>query len=392
MFFEKTSVFFVGRIYFSAKGGFDALFLEECRNLSIKVYDIAKTEECINGSVKNKDIKFLMKAASKSGMEIEILARYGFPYIFYKYRKRIGIPIGLLFASIIVAFLSSMIWSVEIRGEINIPNEEIIKILERNGVSKGSFVDTVQCRDVEFALYEEIEQLSWVSVYIAGSRVFVEIKERPETVGIEERSIYSNIIASKDGEIVRANIYQGEGELYPGTAVQKGDLLVSGTIKFADETEKQIRAKADIYARTYTHINSSTAKRINASRIVENKNRFSVYFFGLILPWADNDDQLKNFENKYLFESLDIVFPVGTIRNNFMLLENSEIMLTDRQALLIAFYDYSESSMFLYKNSEVLEREINIIVDSQITIESKYLCIENIAEEKIITATADNSK
>lgn len=392
MIYNRLTEFLIGRIDFTVEEGFENLFFQECKARKLKLYSVKADNKTISGAVQYSDFHLLSDIAVKSGMKLYVKGRYGLPYIFYRYKKRIGVPIGLFLAVLVTALLSSVIWSVEVNGEAEIPEEKIYEILENCGASIGSFRATLQCKDIEFALYNEFEQLSWVSVYIAGSRMFIEIKERPETVGIDEREIYSDIIASKDGEIIRADIYKGEGKIYPGTAVLKGDVLVKGETISEDETVKYVRSEADIYARTYTNINSSAAKTITASKILDMKNTYSLYFFGLNIIAPKIPDCDKVYTDMYLFDSLDIVFPVGIIRYFSCSMTPTQIELNDRQALLMAFCDFSKASMVLYKNSEVIERTVNLYVDSQITIESKYLCVENISEEKIIAATKNSKK
>ncbi|MBR3768410.1 MAG: sporulation protein YqfD [Clostridia bacterium] len=378
-----------GKITFSVKNGFCDLFLAECRKSGIPLFDIIKTDEGLKGFVRQKDLKALMKVCEKSGMELSVLSRKGLPNMFFRYRRRLGVPIGVLLFFCIIWVLSSMIWSVEITGLQKIPEETVVSLLEATGISKGVFSESLQCDDVEFFLANNLQELSWVSVYVAGSRVFVDIRERVDETEITDAKNYSNIIAAKDGEVIRADIYEGEGKIYPGTPVIKGDMLVNGVVTFTDGSVKFVNSEADIWARTQNHISSSSAMNITAEKTVVCKDRYSLYFFGIKIPFGKSDKAENFTESKYFFESADIVFPLGVIRENFYELTPNQIEISDIKAALIAFSDFSKASMKLYGEAKILERDIKMYYSSQISIEAKYLCEENIALEKSFTVNSE---
>lgn len=383
---ETFSEFLTGKIRFNAVNGFHELFLSNCKKNGVYLFDITKTELGLSACVKYSDVDLVYFAAEKSGMEIEVVKRSGMPHLFFKYKRRFGIPVGLFIGILITSVLSSTVWSVDISGYENIPLETLEELLRDVGIEKGCFGKNVNCDDAEAYLENKLEILSWVSVYRIGSRVFVEVREREEQITGADKLLYSNIIAAKDGEIVKANIFTGEGKFYPGSAVVKGDLLVNGVITMRDESVKFVNSDAQIIARTYNTVNCSAPKEFTAIKPVNCKNRYVLYLFGVAVPLGTSC-KVDNFtDNNRFFDSGNVTFPVGIIRENYFSLEQTEVVLDDIQTALLAFCDFSKSSLEIYENAEIEDSKIDVnYTDSQVFIEARLVCYEDIAEKKYFT-------
>lgn len=383
---EKLSEFLTGKVSFNATNGFSELFLSNCKKSGVYLFDITKTELGLSACVKYSDMDLVYSAAEKSGMELEIIKRSGMPHLFFKYRRRFGIPVGLFVGILITSVLSSTVWSVDISGYENIPLETLEELLRDVGIEKGSFGKNINCDDAEAYLENKLEVLSWVSVYRIGSRVFVEVREREEQITGADKLLYSNIIAAKDGEIVKADIFTGEGKFYPGSAVVKGDLLVNGVVTMRDESVKFVNSDARIIARTHNTVNCSAPKEFAALKPVNCKNRYVLYLFGLSLPLAALCKADNFTDNNRFFDSGSVTFPVGIIRENYFSLEETEVLLDDIQTALLAFCDFSKASLEIYANAEIEDSQINInYTDSQVFIEARLVCYEDIAEKKYFT-------
>lgn len=383
---EKIKRFIKGTVFFTAENGFSELFLERCKKLGLSLNCIEKNDSGISAFVNYKDMKYVFEAAKKSGTEISVLSRNGLPHIFTKYKRRFGIPIGLLIGIFITAVLSSVIWSIDISGNEKIPTETVESLLKEVGIEKGCFRESINCDDAEFYIYNRLESVSWISVYVAGSRMFVEMREREEIKPSEEKEVYSNIVASKDGEVVRADIFTGVGKIYPGSAVLKGDLLVSGVVTMRDESVKFVDSSAYISARTKNTVSCIGAKKFTTEKIINCKDRYFLYFFGVPIPLS-LPCKYENFTTDgYFINAGDIILPLGVIRENRYSLGESEIILNEDEAALITFYDFSSASLELMENAQIINSDLNInFTDSQVFIDADFLCIENIAQRKIFT-------
>ncbi len=384
MFKRKFSEFIFGLLHFRATEGFREEFLSECSKRKIIIEDLETSEEGLCGYIQYLYRESLFEAAKSSGMRIEILSRYGLPDFVIRYRKRYGVPLGILIFVILSAVLHSVIWTVDISGTENIPREEIIETLDNAGVREGAFSDTIDCKEAEYILYKAFPGISWTNVHIIGSRLYVDIREVQHTEEIKEKQ-YSNIIAGKDGEIINAEIFCGEGKIYPGTAVVKGDLLVSGIINHRDGSVKFVDSEAKIFARTNNFISSRMPLKFSALRPDKCKEYYLPEFFGVSLCDVLNVKNKAFTINRCYISDSDVVLPVGIARVFLFGFSEEEIKLNESQALLLCFRDFALSALKLYKRTEVIESDITADISDGAEISGSFLTIEDIALKKAFT-------
>ncbi len=384
MLSERISDFVFGCVVFCAQGGFCEEFISECSKRKIVICNLKRNGGKICGSVHYHDMESIFSAGEKSGMEISITSRKGLPDFIIRYRKRFGIPLGLLIFTLITAVLHSVIWSIDITGLEKIPEEEIVSVLENSGIKTGVFSEAVNCKELEYSLYDTFDDISWVNVHITGTRMFVDISEVKEKEHLKTED-YSNIIALKDGEIINAEIFCGEGKLYPGTAVVKGDLLVSGIVNHRDGSVKFVDSEAKIFARTKNFVSSTIPLSFSVKKLGVCKDIYLLSFFGVRLPLGISVKADSFTENRYYFSNPGVIFPIGLIRKHTYSFEEEEICLEEKSALLLTFRDFSLSVLKVYKNCEILSKSISVKFSGNAEIYGDFLCVEDIALKKSFT-------
>ena len=122
------------------------------------------------------------------------------------------------------------------------------------------------------------------SVNIIGNRAYVEIFEREVLSETDGDFLYSDIVASKDGEVLKADVFQGQSAVKDGQTVKKGDVLVKGEVVMKEEKVRYTESKARIIARTQNSVSISSAKTLYADAVNERKNYYSICFFGFTVP------------------------------------------------------------------------------------------------------------
>lgn len=380
---EKIKRFARGYVNFTLTDGFPETFFYECKKRGVSLYGVSSSESGISVAVKKDKLSLLCDCVNKAGMEIHINKRSGIPYIIARYRFRIGIPIGFFLGFIIFLFLTSVVWSIEISGNEAVSEYEIIQVLNENNVKQGSFTENIDCKAVELELREKIEGVLVATVNIFGCKIFVDITEGIAAPEIIDEKQYTNLIASKDGEIVRFDVFEGDGELSVGMPVVKGDLLVSGVETLKDNTIRYVHAKALVLARTSTVISTNTALTFNAQKISRFSERYLFYLFGLKIPLWFSSDGKNIYENRYFADTSDTVFPLGVIRESASDFEAVQINLTQEQGRLICLTDFALKTVEELFSAVIVETQPFFTAGNQIKIESKYICEEDIVEELV---------
>lgn len=370
-----------GTFEFDAVDGFPELFLAACRNNNITINDLVVESDSVHGRCEDRYLSELKRCAAKNHMELTVRNRKGLPYILHRYRQRIGVPVGILLAGMLLLFLSMYVWEIEIIGNASVPDKEILELLEGQGVVLGSPLKNINAEHLAYCIETGINKISWAAVNIYGSKVTVELRERVENLPVENEKAYSNLVAKANGELVRADVYKGYSEILPGDPVVKGDLLVSGVIPL-NEGNKFVRSEADITARTRTFTKTWCLTNRPVSHIVRCKENYLLNFFFLHLPAGIPSKKNSGTVNVYSFTSGDTVFPVGVSVENYTEFEERVPEKNKRRALLRCFSDFSVKFSYRYIDSEIEKIDIEIKTNGNVSAASECICVENIAEER----------
>lgn len=372
-----------GRVAFRAEGGFPDLFLEECASSGAVLDEVKQDRGGLCACADERSFPLAGRAAERSGMSLTVTRRAGLPHLLRRYRRRVGVPVGILLGAVLLAALSGRVWEVTVTGNERVGGEEILDVLAELGVSPGVRTSGLDVKSAERGVQERLPQLSWIAVNLVGSKVTVEVREMIETPEMTDERDYANIVAAQDGLIVRADVLEGSGQPVVGSAVVKGDLLVSGIIEMRNGFQRFVNAKAVIKARTRTELSAQCPRKFTAERVAARREVPRIGFFGVCLPLRI---PLKNSETEtsdYLLRSRTTVFPVGVLFERCVLYENREIALSGKEATLVCFSVFSGQAYERYREAELLRREIAVAVkNGAAVVSAESECVEDIGERQ----------
>lgn len=392
MLFSEVGKFISGRVYFTASEGFPGELMNACVKNNVKLLDVTVYSDKITAAVDYKDFDALLNLSRSVGMAVEVHRRYGIKHIFHKYRFRWGIPAGAALFFAILMFLSSMLWSVEVRGLTVMKEEAFLSFLDEIGIRKGIFLRNISCNEIEAEAQRIHSGISKVTVNLVGTKMFIEVHERVVPLEITGENSYCNVVAAMDGEVLSADILAGVGKVKAGDAVLRGDELASGVLPLPDGSVRYVKADAVIRARTHNYISCSVAVRLNVKEVVRTKDRYGVEFFSLKLTPAQKETAGASFSSAAKFlRTFHTVFPIGTVRTRETLFQDKTLLLTADMAKLICYTDVALYGAFLPETKEPAERQIRFHSTGGIGIDADFICEENIAVQEFFepNMTAD---
>ena len=174
------------------------------------------------------DHRVLSRAAEKLDCTIEIVRREGAPYTLAKLRHRQALAVGIAACGAAVLIGSFFVWDIQIAGNETVPREVILRSLENNGVHRGCFGFALNGEDIRNHVLLEIPELSWVAVNVSGCRANVEVRERRTAPKPLDRKTPCNLVARRDGLVLRVQALGGVPQVLKGMSVTEGQLLISG--------------------------------------------------------------------------------------------------------------------------------------------------------------------
>ena len=380
MIVERVREFLSGRVVFTATGGFPSLLLEECAVRKTVLRDVEQKNGCVTAWVSEKDYRRVKQAAEKAGMTLAPQKVTGLPLLARRCRARAGIFAGLLAGALLLWYLSGGLWELRVTGNETLGAEEILDALAEEGIRAGARTARLDCAEAERQMQARLPRLSWIAVNITGCRATAEVREATEPPETPPEGEYANVVAARDGVILRADVLSGEGQPKIGEAVVKGDLLVSGVVEMNNGRYRLTEAKAVIEALTKTEL-SLTAQSVFPAQVPEHRRTvYAVRFFGVRLPLGLPTPEGEAETGSRLLQSRRTVFPVGTERDVAVTFSERPVTLDEDRTRLLCFATFCEQAAERYREAKVLRRSIVFFPEEEgCGVVAKYECVENIA-------------
>ena len=116
-------------------------------------------------------------------------------------------------------------------GNESVTDGEIILALAEEGFEIGDFWFNIDKGEIETSFLLNNKKISWININRRGSVAYVKVIESDVNHSApDDRTGYSNIVASSDCVIEEITVKQGTAMVKPGDVVKKGDILVAGVM------------------------------------------------------------------------------------------------------------------------------------------------------------------
>lgn len=309
MFLVRLFRFLSGYVEFKVSGGFLERFLNLCNVNGLNLWDVRRSENGIHAITDIKSYKKMHTCARRTGSVTKVVKKKGAPFLLHRYRHRVGVLIGLAVFGVVMAVLTSFIWTVEVEGYQSLKPEEVLSYYETQGLKKGVWRRDLDLNNLENKGMADIPELSWISINLYGSKAVIELRESVAAPQRIEKEKPCNIKARVDGQILWINVFDGYAAVKDGDSVVKGDLLVSA-VNESETTGIAFykHAHASVLARTEHVLTEEIAGTEEVRNYTEKvKKRSYITFFGLKIPLG----LTKPPEGQYELEEADQQVKIG---------------------------------------------------------------------------------
>lgn len=381
----RTVNYLKGSVLLEAEGKFPERFVNICAENGVDFWDLERIdEEKFSVRVHSSGYRTLQQLDLP--FKISEKKKLGMPFAVKKFKKRYALIFVLLLCVIGIWEMSRHIWRIEVTGNIEVPTERILAVLEELGVGIGTRTDDVDTYSLRNSALLRIEELSWLSVNMHGSRAEVIVREReqkPEIVPISEPA---ETVASKAGLIVKLRVLSGAGCVSVGQTVAQGDVLVSGQLQNTLGEERSVHAMAEVYARTWYTLKAElplqyteklyTGQEKTKRSLLIGKQRINLYFNSGIS--YDMCDKITTVTQADVFGlmALPVQFVSETYREYTAVageLSESEAKLKLKESLMSELESACEG--------DILSTAIDYKVSDGVMTATLYAeCMENIAQ------------
>ena len=241
-----------GQVRVRVECAFPERVLNLCGARNLAFWDLAwESETAFTCRISRQDLAVLRKAAEPLGCDLSVVRREGAPYFLARFRHRQALVIGLVGCALALFLGSFFVWDFQVEGNETVPTEEILRALERHGVGLGSFGLSLDGEDLRNHILLEIPELSWIAVNVSGCRAHVQVRERVMKPELLDEVTPANVVARRDGLVLRVRAMNGVAAVLPRTAVTAGQLLISGVEDTETLGARMLAGMGSVQGRTW---------------------------------------------------------------------------------------------------------------------------------------------
>ena len=389
---NKLLQYFSGYVSITVEGYYIEKFINLCNNNNILLWNLKRENSIIlHTNIDVKQFKQLKAICKKTKCKVKINNKKGIPFVIKKYRKRKFFIIFLLLIIFVIFFLSNFIWNIEIKGTNSIKTEEIISLLESEGLTIGKWKRDIDVKDIINEIRLQRDDVAWVGINIKGTNAIVEIVEADAKPEIIDENEYCNIIADKEGIISKITSQNGTSLVKEGDVVTKGDILIAGWMEGKYTGKQYVHARGEIEAKVwYTNTQKIYLREKQKRNTGKEETTYSVKLnnfqinFHKSIPKFQKYDTIETCKKLRLFS--DFYLPIELIEYTYQEYEEIVVIHSIEEAKQIGIEKATEALKENIENKEITDRQINVKTEyDYIEVEVIYEVKEKIGlEEKLI--------
>lgn len=295
-----------GWVRLVACGPFPERLLNLCAQREVTFWAVEWLDgQTLRLTLLRRDMKKLEELAGRAGCTLTVEERAGLPSFLARFRRRYAFLLGLSLSVLAVCLLSNFVLTIEVTGNERIPDALILSQLRQQGLRAGVYGPGLDTKQIALDTQLAMEDLSWVSVNLYGTRAQVVVREMVEAPDLLEQEGLSHLVAGAGGLVLRVDAVEGQAKVKVGDMVAPGEMLISGTVtmegpQYSDVPPRylHVRAAGEVWARTWRTVRASIPVTATVKQYTGKvKSRWSatiferrINFYGNgSISWADYD-------------------------------------------------------------------------------------------------------
>lgn len=292
MFIIKWWRFCRGYLVISLKGRGVERLLNLAIARGIGFWDLKKQPVGAQLSIDLSSFKALRPLLRQTRCRLHIVRKAGLPFWKLRLRRRWGLAVGVLLFVVAIYLATAVVWQVRVSGADRLDEAEVLALARQMGIRPWVWKRDLNLPELEEELARRHADITWAGIRLRGTLVEIEIVEHLREPEIDRGP--ADLVAAKDGLIVRILVLDGEAQVAPGDTVVKGELLIRGVLIVPDPAlplEEQsapvlVRARGEVEARVWYEavapLNQTAIEKIDTS---QSRKSYT-------LKWADGSLRL----------------------------------------------------------------------------------------------------
>ena len=195
------------------------------------------------------DMPAIQALVAEKGWKCTDPTPLGLAAFFAFLRIRWGIPLGFFLMIAVSVTLYQFVWQVEIRGAHQY-HGDIVTYLADENLTPGLPKNRVDAHELTQKLNRRYPEVAWFNVYVHDVTLVVDCSLGMPPPAVKPVSP-GDLVAMRDGVVTTVLVHAGTPAVKPGDIVRKGQVLVYGRERIADEGSISVNAQGVIMARCW---------------------------------------------------------------------------------------------------------------------------------------------
>ena len=232
-------LFVKGYYLITVEGLLSERFINLCKVKKIYLWDLKNNNNVYRMKITVADYSILDDIMNKTGVKVDILEKYGLPFLFLGKKNRTVYLVFVLLALILVFISNRFVWKIDFVGNYTITDEQLKDFLEEYQIKEGQFKQKIPYLQLKDDLRKEFDVIKWCSVALDGNTLIIQIEENSihkEVLNECKNGNYSDIVSGADGIVKNILVRNGLSMVKVGDTVSKGQILVTGAIPIYDDS------------------------------------------------------------------------------------------------------------------------------------------------------------
>lgn len=370
-----------GQVRIRVETAFPERVLNLCGARNLAFWDMAwESDTAFTCRMSRRDFYALRRAVKQLDCTLTVVRKEGVPFFLGRFRRRHALAAGAMLCGAMLFFGSFFIWDFTVEGNVRVSEEEILRALQRQGVTIGTFGISLDREDIRNHVLLDIPELVWITVNVSGCRAYVEVREREEVPEPVNEREPANVVARRSGLVLEIQALDGVKCVLPGTSVEAGELLISGVEDTETVGARVMAGKGTVEARTWYTLSTYVPLAVEEKRYTgEEKHGLSlvfgtnrVKFFSNSSIGTGNYDKITSRTQWSLF---GLPLPVTAVVETYRFYETASAEISAAQAEA--------------RGEEILTEYLHTLVDPYGTVRSTLCASRRTGEGLLVTLTAE---
>lgn len=235
-----------GSVHIVLLGGDLEAMINQMAVRGLQVWEIRSIgESSASMNILLRDFFKLRPLLRRTGCRVRVKKRIGFPFFLARLLRRKMFVAGAFLFFAILFSMSSLVWDVEVKGNVKITEEEILAAAKQEGLYPFQWSFRLPTQDkLARDLIKQLPAAAWIGVDREGTKFTIQVVEADEP---EKQPLLSprHIVSKADAVITEIYAEQGRPVVQKNTRVKKGAVLISGILG-DEENSELVVAKGDV--------------------------------------------------------------------------------------------------------------------------------------------------